>query len=556
MLELPQFLKSAAEVGILSTSEAAAILDVSAQPDGAQTVTDVARQLVRDGKMTHFQAQTLANAAGKKLLLGSYLILDKLGSGGMGVVYKAQHRIMKRPVALKVLSTAKMKNKAAVLRFQREVEAVSRLNHPNIVTAYDADQDRGMHYLVMEYVEGFDLSFLVDRRGPMPLPLAVDWTLQVARGLEYAHSQGVVHRDIKPGNLLLNSAGVIKILDMGLARLYEPLAGHETSSGGLTRMGEIIGTLDFMSPEQAEDTRMADERSDIYSLGCTLYYLLTAENLYPVDTIVRKLLAHRSDPIPALRSKRPAVPELLDQLFVQMVAKKPQDRPANMTEVIQTLTRCVDKVTAVDPRDARSQVAPWRPEKPERGDRRPPTTQATVHLKPGQETTNTSERDFEYEIDEVAELISGVREPLDRPSQKQAREAAKSKPHEPLTANAVVFACSCDTVFAAQHGLTGKTVKCPVCSGSISVPLLPGPGHPPAGVAVTCTCGERYLAFDRAQGRTVKCMKCREPISIPRSKQITVVCGHCQQRFAAVQELAGKAVSCPNCGHPLQVPRF
>src|SRR6185369_1273125 len=185
----------------------------------------------------------------------NYVILDKLGQGGMGVVLKAEHKRMKRLVALKVLSPAFTKTPEALRRFQREVEAAAKLRHPNIVAADDADAAGGVHFLVMEYVEGSDLSALVKKSGPLPVEKALHCILQAARGLEYAHGEGIIHRDIKPANLLLDNKGTVKILDMGLARVAASAAGE--GQADLTGAGQIVGTVDYMAPEQAMNTRLA-----------------------------------------------------------------------------------------------------------------------------------------------------------------------------------------------------------------------------------------------------------------------------------------------------------
>ena len=242
---------------------------------------------------------------------------------------------MDRIVAVKVLPPAMTKDQAAIARFQREVKAAAKLNHPNIVAAYDADQANGVHFLVMEYVEGSDLSALVKKNGPFPVEQAVNYILQAARGLESAHDEGVVHRDIKPANLLLDKKGTVKILDMGLARIES--VGDAAPQAELTNTGAVMGTVDYMAPEQALNTKTADARADIYSLGCSLFYLLTGKATYDGDTLMKKLLAHRDQPIPSIRAIRPEVPEQVEAVFSKMVAKKVEDRYQTMTEVIADL---------------------------------------------------------------------------------------------------------------------------------------------------------------------------------------------------------------------------
>jgi formylglycine-generating enzyme required for sulfatase activity/serine/threonine protein kinase len=294
----------------------------------------VATQLVEMGKLTPFQSRQLLSGVGTPLVLGDYVLLDKLGSGGMGQVFKAQHRHMKRLVAVKLMLPDQVKDEGSVRRFRREVEASARLEHPNIVAAFDSRLEGDVFYLVMQYVEGADLHSVVRERGAIEVERAVDYVLQAARGLSYAHSQGVVHRDVKPSNLLLDKHGVVKVLDVGLARL-----DGASSIEGLTGTSEIMGTVDFMSPEQSSDAHDVDVRSDIYSLGCTLWFLLTGRPTYDGDTLVKRLVKHREAPIPSLAQACDGVDWPLEQIHRKMTAKRADDRYASMNDVIAALER-------------------------------------------------------------------------------------------------------------------------------------------------------------------------------------------------------------------------
>jgi len=303
-----------------------------------------ASKLVEHGHITQFQASAALQMRGEALVIGDYHILDVIGSGGMGQVYKARHRIMKRLVAIKIMHTARSTNPKLVQRFYREVEAAARLSHPNIVTAYDAGETPGGLYLAMEYVDGVDLSVILQAVGSLSVNQAVNITLQVARGLDFAHEHNVIHRDVKPGNLLLARDGTVKILDMGLARFTE----EEAAEVSLTMVGPLMGTVEYMAPEHAANAKHADHRSDIYSLGCTMYRLLTGHLPYGGETAVEKVIAQREHPIPELRRIADDIPESLQGIFARMVAKTPEERYQSMDECLADLLEIADEAEECD----------------------------------------------------------------------------------------------------------------------------------------------------------------------------------------------------------------
>jgi serine/threonine protein kinase len=336
-VSLEKFVESLSSTGLMSAEDYRQFQDGIPPEQRATSAKDLARLLCESGKITKFQAQALYEGKSRGIVFGEYVVLDRIGVGGMGQVFRAQHRRMKRMVAVKVLPPAATRSDFLVKRFFREVEAAARLTHANIVIAYDAGEQHGLHYLVMEYVDGPNLSSLVKEQGPLAVPKAIHCIIQAARGLEFAHSQGIIHRDVKPSNLLIDRNGTIKILDMGLAR-FESEAGREADGeDGLTAAGQVMGTVDYMAPEQAEDTHTADQRSDLYSLGCTLHFLLTGKPPYPAETMVKKILAHRQRPIPNLRELRPEASQDLQAIFQRTIAKRPEERYPSATELLRDL---------------------------------------------------------------------------------------------------------------------------------------------------------------------------------------------------------------------------
>ena len=331
------FSRQLTDSGVLTGRELEVALDAASTGGLPQDAEQYARLLVKRKLLTAYQAEHIISGRGRALVYGNYLVLDKLGHGGMGVVLKAKHRRMERVVALKVLSPEVSKNSHSIARFQREVRAIAKLNHTNIVHAYDADEVNGRCFLVMEYIDGSDLSAIVKQKGPLTVEKALLCVLQAAQGLNFAHGWGIIHRDVKPSNLLIDRTGTVKLLDLGLARID---ATENTLNPELTGTGVIVGTVDYMAPEQAKDIKQADVRSDIYSLGATLWYLLTGRVMYPADSLIAKLIAHQSDPVPSLRTVCPGVSPQLDSVFAKMVAKRPEVRYRSMAEAIADLERC------------------------------------------------------------------------------------------------------------------------------------------------------------------------------------------------------------------------
>ncbi|HEY7327633.1 MAG TPA: protein kinase [Gemmataceae bacterium] len=307
----------------------------------------LAAELLRRGWLTPYQVNQLFQGRGQQLILGSFVLLERLGEGGMGQVFKARHRKLGRIVALKLIRKERLDHPDAVRRFRREIEAASKLSHPNIVLALDADEVNDTQFFAMEYVEGIDLAKHVKQQGPLPVDVASDYIRQAALGLQHAHERGMVHRDIKPHNLLLTAqTGTIKVLDMGLARLSSDSHGG-TSSGSLTQEGAVMGTPDYIAPEQALDSHSADIRADLYSLGCTFYFLLTGQVPFPGGTVMEKLFRHQTQPPRSLLALRPEVPAPVVGVVNRLMAKRASERFQTPAELVAALDKARETKTAL-----------------------------------------------------------------------------------------------------------------------------------------------------------------------------------------------------------------
>jgi serine/threonine protein kinase len=289
--------------------------------------------LVEAGLLTHFQADRLLQGKWRRFSIGRYRVLEQIGTGGFGTVYLCEHLHMRRKVAVKVLPLVRAKDDAALERFYREARAVAALNHPNIVRAYDVGQEDNLHFLAMEYVDGVTLHEMVAYRGPLAPVQAVHYLRQAALGLQHSGAAGLVHRDIKPGNLLVDMSGTVKILDLGLARFYEDHADQLSAKNGQT----VVGTVDYVSPEQALNSHDVDIRSDIYSLGATFYFCLTGQPPFPKGTPAQKLVWHQTRIPPPIARLRKDVPRELSHLIETAMAKDVNQRFQTPLELLQAL---------------------------------------------------------------------------------------------------------------------------------------------------------------------------------------------------------------------------
>jgi serine/threonine protein kinase len=351
---------------------------VAGWTDPSIDLPDALPQALIDAELlTQWQVDQLRKGKHKGFMLGKYRLLRLLGAGGMSSVYLAENTTLRKQVAIKVLPLKRVEQSSFLARFEREAQAAFGLGHQNIARAFDLDTAGSVHFIVMEYIDGIDLHAKVKQDGPLEIRDAVNYLRQAAIGLHYAHGEGLVHRDIKPANLILDRKGVVRILDLGLA-----LAGDDDKQASLTREHDekVLGTADYLAPEQATDSHTADRRSDIYALGCTLHYLLVGRAPFAQGKLAERIQAHVNKPPPNILEERPDVPPPIADLYFRMLEKHPDARPQTAEEVANTLgawLKAAEKTPGAAP------AGPPRRGPPRRGDGPPPGSGPVFRHGPG-----------------------------------------------------------------------------------------------------------------------------------------------------------------------------
>lgn len=310
----------------------------------------IAKGLVDSGVLTRWQRDMLLRGKKRGFFLGDYQLRRPIGRGAMSVVYQAEHRTIKRPVALKILPPDEADEAILVDRFKREANIAAQMDHTNVARVFAFEEIGNKYFMVMEYVDGLNLFEVVRRDGPLSVRQTLSLTLQIATGLAHIHERGVIHRDVKPTNLLRRDDGVMKIIDMGLAKMGWPeMQGLDPS--------RLVGTAEYVSPEQIVDCRQADARSDLYSLGCTMYFLLTGKAPFVSSKVPKLLAMHQSDAVPDVRATKPDCPDAVADLLKRLLAKRKDDRPRTANELVRQLrlvsesTRDESKIEIAPPSD-------------------------------------------------------------------------------------------------------------------------------------------------------------------------------------------------------------
>ena len=308
-------------------------------------VKKLASAYKRAGLLTEWHIEKINAGKYRGFFLGKYKLLGHIGTGGMSSVYLAQHMGLNHKRAIKVLPKKRVKDASYLARFKLEAQAIASLDHPNIVCAHDIDNEGDTHFIVMEYVDGLDLQVLVRRDGPVDFSTAADWISQAAKGLQHAHERGVIHRDVKPANLLIDQEGLLRLLDMGLA-LMASEADHSVT---VANNENVLGTADYLAPEQAVNSHNVDHRVDIYGLGCTLYFLLTGRPPFSDGTLAQRIIKHQNEMPRSIRELRPDCPGELEGMCVKMLQKEPQYRYQTAREVAEVFAKFAKAVPKGQP---------------------------------------------------------------------------------------------------------------------------------------------------------------------------------------------------------------
>jgi serine/threonine-protein kinase len=351
--------------GLFTEEQFQAVVRELAAVDGSPRT--MMRHLVAYDFITHYQLRKVLHGKAAELFVGRYVVADKIGEGGMGKVFRARRTDDGRTVALKVIRPALLTNEVVRGRYAREVQAAGRLEHPNIVHVFDAGEADGRFYLAMEFVDGIDLSQLMHEYGPAEVVEACEYVRQAALGLQHAHDRGFIHRDVKPSNVLVagerhlpqaTGPAVVKLLDLGLSRAIDP---EDMVVPDLTRDHTVVGTPDYMAPEQAKSSKLVDHRADLYSLGCTFYYLLVGHPPFPNGNKLEKLMYHQLNQPPPVQGLRPEAPEAVADIIDRLLAKNPEDRiqsAAELAALLEPLAKYPEGAPPVPIRHARERGYP------------------------------------------------------------------------------------------------------------------------------------------------------------------------------------------------------
>jgi eukaryotic-like serine/threonine-protein kinase len=403
--------------------EVLAALERETGPDVLRDTQVLSSHLTGRGLLTGWQSERLLEGRHRGFFLGKYKLLDHLGTGGMSSVYLAEHLLMRRRVAIKVLPTNRSDDSSRVRRFHREARAVAALDHPNIVRAFDIDQEGDVHFLVMEYIRGRDLKTLVEQDGPLPPRTAAEFVRQAAEGLAHAHRAGLVHRDMKPANLLVDHNALVKVLDLGLASVTNDIDGAITNEFD----EKVLGTVDYLAPEQALNSHQVDGRADIYSLGCTLYFALSGRPPFGDGSLAQRIMAHQVREPADIRGARPEVPEALVRICRRMMAKSPGERYQSMEDVAAALAEWL-RVPAAPPKgDTGNQELKLAPLDDDKRPRAP--ANPIQKPRPADKNQSASPRP-----QPGAKQPSGIRSktPTPQPQRRQSPNPSRGAPRSPL----------------------------------------------------------------------------------------------------------------------------